>query len=208
MINESSKDRWLLILIFLAMSIIPGFLFYTKIKENIDKGSIPANFNVTELVSDNLPDSIEFWTTAYCPDAGTEYDYTVPQGYKVSSCVYGGNGSHGGCSGCVMTKIKLVKIEAGEYHEETSVKEKLSTTPDIFPPIVLSPEEGYVFKRDGYIQQYNKFVADYNSRMRDLTTSQVWMKPENYPEYIEDYDLSDSDRAITKDKEELKLPNL
>lgn len=37
------------------------------------------------------------------------------------------------------------------------------------------------FVRDGYIQQYNKFIADYNARMRDITTNQVWMKPQDYP---------------------------
>jgi hypothetical protein len=43
------------------------------------------------------------------------------------------------------------------------------------------------FATNGYISQYNKFATDYNSRMRDITTNQKWMKPENFPDYIELY---------------------
>lgn len=43
------------------------------------------------------------------------------------------------------------------------------------------------FAENGYISQYNKFVTDYNNRMRDITTNQVWMKPQNFPEYLELY---------------------
>lgn len=47
--------------------------------------------------------------------------------------------------------------------------------------------EDRVFVRTGYVQQYNKFVADYNARMRDLTTSQKWMKPQNFPSELQPY---------------------
>jgi len=41
------------------------------------------------------------------------------------------------------------------------------------------------FTRTGYIGQYNSFVQEYNSRMRDLTTNQAWMKPQNFPERLD-----------------------
>jgi hypothetical protein len=34
-----------------------------------------TKFKATEIVSNNLPNSIEFWTQAYCPASGTKYDY-------------------------------------------------------------------------------------------------------------------------------------
>lgn len=40
------------------------------------------------------------------------------------------------------------------------------------------------FAKNGYISQYNLFATDYNNRMRDITTNQVWMKPQNFPENI------------------------
>jgi len=40
------------------------------------------------------------------------------------------------------------------------------------------------FAKNGYISQYNLFATDYNNRMRDITTNQIWMKPQNFPENI------------------------
>lgn len=81
------------------------------------KEPIPAEFSVVELVSNNLPQSIEFWTTAYCPDAGSAMGYKVPAGYRVESCEGGPVGSHGGCSFCAVSKIRLVKGEDNLYSE-------------------------------------------------------------------------------------------
>ncbi|MDD3408893.1 MAG: hypothetical protein PHX85_04600 [Methanobacteriaceae archaeon] len=62
------------------------------------------------------------------------------------------------------------------------------------------------FVRSGYIQQYNKFVSDYNSRMRDLTTNQKWMKPQNYPAELQFYT---PDSLITlENNRELLIPSL
>lgn len=71
-----------------------------------------VKFKATEIVSNDLPDSIEFWTEAYCPGSGTNYDYKLyDQGsywdYYLSSCEKGEIGSHGGCKTCIMSKIKL-----------------------------------------------------------------------------------------------------
>lgn len=67
-----------------------------------------SKFSVTELIEDKLPDSITFWTTALCPNA-SRFNYVVPDGYTAVSCEAGTVGSHGGCSFCAMSKIKLVK---------------------------------------------------------------------------------------------------
>lgn len=66
--------------------------------------------------------------------------------------------------------------------------------------------ENKLFVRRGYIQQYDKFVSDYNSRMRDLTTNQKWMKPQNFPDSLPYY-LPDSVITLESSKE-LSLPNL
>jgi hypothetical protein len=69
-----------------------------------------SEFKVVELVENNLPNSITFWTTAYCPGDGTAFDYTIPTGYQKEFCISGPNGSHGGCSSCAMREIKLIKV--------------------------------------------------------------------------------------------------
>ena len=56
------------------------------------------------------------------------------------------------------------------------------------------------FNRNGYLSQYNLFVQEYNSRMRDLTTNQMWMKPQNFPESLQMYSPSS---LITMDNPEL-----
>jgi len=63
----------------------------------------------TEVIKEDLPQSAEFWIEAYCPDSETLYDYEIPEGYIKENvvCEYGGIGSHGGCSTCIMSKIKL-----------------------------------------------------------------------------------------------------
>lgn len=65
--------------------------------------------------------------------------------------------------------------------------------------------ENHVFVRNGYIQQYNKFVSDYNSRMRDLTTNQRWMKPQDFPTELQPY-TPDSVISLENSKE-LLIPS-
>ncbi|MFA5431374.1 MAG: Ser-Thr-rich GPI-anchored membrane family protein [Candidatus Paceibacterota bacterium] len=93
-----------------------------------------SKFSVTELVEDNLPESITFWTTAYCPSSAS-FPYIVPEGYKSVSCEAGAVGSHGGCSFCAMSKIKLVKSSSSVITKPISEITKPST------PIGLSPEK-------------------------------------------------------------------
>ncbi len=70
-------------------------------------------FHATEIVNNNLPESIEFWTEAYCPGSGTDYDYNVDNisvyYYSFDSCEQGETGSHGGCKNCIMSRIKIKK---------------------------------------------------------------------------------------------------
>jgi hypothetical protein len=56
------------------------------------------------------------------------------------------------------------------------------------------------FVKSGYEAQYNLFVGEYNSRMRDLTTNQVWMKPQNFPQELS---LYSPDNIITMENPEL-----
>lgn len=108
------EDVVILALVFLMVAGFSVGLYYTpKSFDTVNSESLPesapAEFNSTELVSDNLPESIEFWTQAYCPGAGAAFDYKIPTGFKLEACEYGLIGSHGGCSYCTMAKVKLVK---------------------------------------------------------------------------------------------------
>lgn len=62
------------------------------------------------------------------------------------------------------------------------------------------------FAKNSYVQQYNGFVTEYNSRMRDITTNQVWMKPQGFPESLELY--IEGKHVINKDdNQSLTMPN-
>jgi len=85
-----------------------------------------SKFSVTELVENNLPNSITFWTTAYCPGVGTPFDYKIPAGYQKESCISGPVGSHGGCSYCAMSKIKLNIIATSTPSGMESIENQLA----------------------------------------------------------------------------------
>lgn len=69
--------------------------------------SLVNGLNMTELVSNKLPMSIEFWTPAGCP--GQPNAYSAPYGYIIESCsTDNGKGTHCGCADCIMSKIKLM----------------------------------------------------------------------------------------------------
>jgi hypothetical protein len=67
-------------------------------------------YRATEFVDNDQ--AFEFWTEAYCPKSKVEpqYNFKIPEGYRMLSCIGGEKGSHGGCSSCVMSKIMLQKI--------------------------------------------------------------------------------------------------
>ncbi len=110
-------------------------------------------FKATEIVSNNLPHSIEFWTEAYCPDEETPYNYIVPEGYSFYSCDKSKQekGTHGGCPTCIMSLIKLTKnyliYEGGflcDYPEEYEC-----------PEILLDDNRLYHLEKDLYSEIFN-----------------------------------------------------
>lgn len=128
-------------LLFILIAIVGIFIFYTHTKnkpaslspinnEKVDSlgNNEIANlaisdadakkfFHATEIISNDSPESIQFWTEAYCPNEGTKYDYQIPSKYASYEvdCTYADNtgsiylGQHGGCPSCVMASIKLYK---------------------------------------------------------------------------------------------------
>ena len=100
-----------------------SFTTYIGIKKDLEKYS---KFSATEVVEDNLPESITFWSPAFCPDRYTNYVYSAPEGYELVSCEMGQTGTHGGCSYCAMSKIKLKANKktdiSGAYIKITSPK--------------------------------------------------------------------------------------
>lgn len=88
------------------ISVLTELIKYKQLNNKADL----VKFKATEIVSNNLPESIEFWTQAYCPGSGTRYDYIYNMpGYILKSCEKGNDGSHGGCKTCIMSNIKFVK---------------------------------------------------------------------------------------------------
>ncbi|MFA5087194.1 MAG: hypothetical protein WC470_02755 [Candidatus Paceibacterota bacterium] len=71
--------------------------------------------------------------------------------------------------------------------ESVAAFEKMYPSPSTWDWKTKEMYDDRIFIRNGYIQQYNKFVSDYNSRMRDLTTNQMWMKPQNFPSELQPY---------------------
>ncbi|MFA5013053.1 MAG: polysaccharide deacetylase family protein [Candidatus Paceibacterota bacterium] len=94
----------LLCLIFIGFFLLVKTTAAATVPQSLSH-DILAGFSMTELVSDNS-DSIEFWTQATCPGI-SKYGYQIPDGYKLISCASGGTGTHSGCPGCLMSKIKL-----------------------------------------------------------------------------------------------------
>lgn len=69
-------------------------------------------FHATEIINNNLPESIEFWTEANCSyyedGAYNIPDYYSRDDYNNGSCIKGEKGTHGGCPACEMAKIRLI----------------------------------------------------------------------------------------------------
>ena len=79
-------------------------------------------FHATEIVNNNLPKAITFWTEAYCPGMGIVYEYIIPEGFKLHRCVNyeQEKGTHGGCPTCAMVKISLKTTEYKEKEEKAT----------------------------------------------------------------------------------------
>ncbi|MDD4409571.1 MAG: DKNYY domain-containing protein [Candidatus Pacebacteria bacterium] len=75
-------------------------------------GDIKKIFKATEIVTNDLPRSIEFWAEATCLNEGLDSIYKFDdslKNYSFDACEEGEIGTHGGCGNCKMSKIKLVK---------------------------------------------------------------------------------------------------
>lgn len=101
-----------------------------------------SKFSATEVVEDNLPDSITFWSAAFCPNINTSAKYKIPDGYELVSCETGQQGTHGGCSYCAMSKIKLkVKTEEVSFDYPENLGASYISTQS-WPPQISISEEG------------------------------------------------------------------
>lgn len=78
--------------------------------------------------------------------------------------------------------------------------------PEFYTKTQSDNYEDLRFVKNSYVQQYNRFVTDYNNRMRDITTNQIWMKPQNFPEALELYHEGKS-IVTEEDNQTLVLPN-
>jgi hypothetical protein len=110
------------------------------------------DFGGSELVEDNLPESLTAWYTAACSG---RYDIHLEKHtpvnirgrYKASKCEMGPTGSHGGCSYCLMCKVRWEPTPA----EIAAIKE--AETP------VTPPEPERVFMTADDVRH-----ADVNTR--------------------------------------------
>jgi len=102
-----------------------GERFYNTISKVKIRAKSYTEFNATEIVEDNLPYNITFWTEAHCPSLNG-YGYKIPEGYELVSCEGGNVGSHGGCASCSMSKIKLKsKAEYAKFNATEIVEDNL-----------------------------------------------------------------------------------
>ncbi len=111
-------------------------------------------FHATEIINNNLLESIEFWTEAECSYLNTKYNYKVPDGYYISAeyCSEKEVGTHGGCPSCIMSKIVLRK---GSSIPESN----FSNSPEIIPTIKMycSQFNDYNYMSGFYVNiDYNK----------------------------------------------------
>ena len=77
----------------------------TKLEEEESESGI-RNFHLSEIIFNDLPDSIEGYSCASCEGY---YNYVCPKGYHRTDCEYSQSGSHGCCSSCIVVKIKCVE---------------------------------------------------------------------------------------------------
>lgn len=97
---------------------------YLKGFSNMNTEQLKKKFSYTELVNNKIPQSIEFWTEAYCPFTDPQYSYVIPHDFDLVSCEQGEVGSHGGCSTCIMSKIKLKVKGIDKFYQTSDIEYK------------------------------------------------------------------------------------
>ena len=110
-------------------------------------------------VEDRLPESLTAWYTAACSGRYDIHAHVPPNikgRYGVAKCEMGPIGSHGGCSSCLMCKVRWEptpeEIDAIRRHKEVPV-----TPPEPVP--VTPPEPDRPFMKAGDVRR-----ADVNTR--------------------------------------------
>ena len=139
-------------------------------------------FKATEIVSNNLPDSIEFWTEANCPHWDNEWIYQIPDYYSYLSdgspedCIKGEMGSHGGCPTCIMSKIKLLSWKTYKNEEYGFEFKYPPTNNSVYDPdIKVYNCDGVSLMNDCSISDknrkgtYNKEIVNINNTSYCLT---------------------------------------
>ncbi len=132
--------------------------------ESAEDKKLKSRFIATEIVSSNLPESIEFWTQADCPWVSRwEYDISQP-GYYVVNCTNGEEGSHGGCDRCIMSKIELKK---GNYQSSSNML--FNSDYGLYYPDALNEEKRRIYSTK---EVDDSFEINYSISLDYLTETQ------------------------------------
>ena len=134
---------------------------------------------------------VEFWTEAYCPKSGTEYDYVIPNNLRLVLCEKAETGLHGGCPTCVMSKIALtadfflgklsIQSDLVKFSEQNKCEKKAQSInfyekniselyTDEYNPS-LEPYQGILFKDDEYGSFYS--TEKISSILNELKTANL-----------------------------------
>ncbi len=179
------------------ISLLKEIISYRQLNNKADL----TKFKATEIVLNNLPDSIEFWTQAYCPNSGTKYDYEYNPNYFMESCEKGADGSHGGCKTCAMSKINLVKfydcsVNSTNYYKfrnkELSIKtnyfsiDKNNTKQCNYCKVIINGN-GINQTIESYCESSPSFGYDYNfDGFNDIAVRQIQAQNNSSDYYLYD----------------------
>lgn len=163
---------------YLILFLILGFIFspqvFAKSVEDVYQehlnglksmtdDQLREKFFYTEIVNNSIPQTIEFWTEAYCPFEDNHFSYTVPYDFDLVYCEKGDDGSHGGCPTCAMSKIKLKIKDIDHFYESFDFEYKKGEMEDIFKEFGITKE----IKNNYYFPSSNKDFAKISKIRRD-----------------------------------------
>lgn len=93
---------------------------------------LKEKFSFTQIVNNNIPKTIEFWTESYCPFEDINFSYTIPYDFELVSCERGEKGSHGGCPTCEMSKIELKVRDVDNFYQSFDFPYKQGEMKNVF----------------------------------------------------------------------------
>ncbi len=128
------------------------YVNHLKELNSLTSNQVKEKFSYTELINNNLPQDIEFWTQAYCPFSDPNYSYIIPYDFELLSCEKGRVGSHGGCSTCVMSKIKLRPKNINDFYQSVDIEYAIESLNSVL--------KNYNLKKDDFriIDRYNSHL--------------------------------------------------